>query len=153
MTEERDERDLVLDELEREIVVLVRRARRVVAARAALVHPELQPAAYLLLAMLRERGSIRASEVVDAHGLDKGVVSRQVQHVVELGLVERTVDPADRRAHLLALTEAGRARMAEVEVLRRERLRARIEGWDDAALAGFVTSMRRYNALFAEELA
>lgn len=152
MTPARDDRDLVLDALEGEILVLVRRARRVVALRAAQIHPELQPAAYLLLLLLRDRGAMRASEVCDAHDMDKGAVSRQVQHAVDLGLVERTADPADKRASLLTLTDAAREGLAEVDARRRERLRERLGVWDDAALADFVTGLGRYNSLFAEEL-
>ena len=42
--------------------------------------------------------------------MDKGAVSRQVQHLTELGLIERTPDPADGRAALLAVTDDARRR-------------------------------------------
>lgn len=147
----RGERDRGLDALEHEVLVLVRRARRVIAARAAQVHPDLSPASYLLMGLVRDRGQVRAADVCDAFDLDKGAVSRQVQQMAELGLVERTADPADRRATLITLTDAGREALEAVDRRRRSRLRDRLDEWDDAALADFVASLHRYNALFGSD--
>lgn len=137
--------DTLMD-LEREIGVLLRRVRRVIATRAAMVHPDLQPAAYLMLAYLTERGPQRSSAIADRLEVDKGAVSRQVQHVVDLGLVERTPDPADGRASILAVTAAGRQRFDEVNVVRRRILDERLGDWDDDELALFTAQMVRYNA-------
>ena len=47
--------------------------------------------------------------------MDKGAVSRQVQHLVDLGLVDRQPDPDDGRATLLAASADGAvARLADV---------------------------------------
>ena len=43
--------------------------------------------------------------------MDKGGVSRQVQPLVDLGLVERRPDAEDRRAILLDATTEGRERL------------------------------------------
>ena len=43
---------------------------------------------------------MRASTVAEQFGIDKGAISRQVQHLVDLGLLDRTPDPADGRATL-----------------------------------------------------
>ena len=48
---------------------------------------------------------MRASAIAEAFGIDKGAISRQVQHLVDLGLVDRTPDPADGRADLLAASD------------------------------------------------
>lgn len=138
-------RDDLLESLEREVGVLMRRARRVMAVRASLVHADLMPTSYLVLAHINERGSVRASSVADYFDLDKGAVSRHVQHLVELGLVERAPDPEDRRATLLASTEEARVRMQRVVVERRARLKERLDEWDDDGLTEFVGHLSRYN--------
>ena len=86
----------------------MRRVRRALSERAALVHPSLQPSSYVMLAHLIEAGPRRSSDIAEAFDLDKGAVSRQVQHLVELGLVERTPDPADGRATILTATTEAR---------------------------------------------
>jgi len=47
--------------------------------------------------------------------LDTSTLSRTVEGLVKTGWVERTQDPADRRAVRLALTEAGREKVAEID--------------------------------------
>ena len=54
-----------LRHLEREVGVLIRRIRRVIGERARLVHPDLQPASYLMLSWLVDEGPVRASSMVE----------------------------------------------------------------------------------------
>ncbi|WP_110183113.1 MarR family winged helix-turn-helix transcriptional regulator [Nocardioides solisilvae] len=138
-------RDQTLDGLEREVARLVRRTRRAIGARARLVHPDLHPAAYLMLALVADRGPLRPSVISELFELDKGAVSRQVQQLVDLGLVRRDPDPDDRRASILTATEAAVQGMAQVHASRRALLRERLGEWDDAALADFVARLESYN--------
>ena len=131
--------------LEHEVGVLVRRVRRVVGERARAVHPQLQPASYLLLAHLAESGPVRASELVGTFDVDKGAVSRQVQHLLDLGLVDRVPDPADGRASLVSITPEAVRRLEDVAADRRRAFGERLAGWDEEELAGLVAVLSRYN--------
>ena len=135
-----------LDRLEQQLARLTRRARRVVAERATMVHPDLQPAAYLMLALLLDRGCLRPSEVVEFFDIDKGSISRQVHQLVELGLVEKSRDLEDGRALMLTLTDAGRRGMAQVARTRRARYSERLGDWSDEDLEALVGLLTRYNA-------
>ena len=132
-------------QLEREVGVLIRRVRRVIHERARSVHADLQPASYLLLAHLAESGPARSSSVAETFGIDKGAISRQVQNLVDLALVERLPDPADGRATLLAVTDDARVRLGEVTRHRRQHLDERLGEWSDDELTELVTSLARYN--------
>jgi len=132
--------------LEQEVGVLIRRVRRVIHERARLVHPDLQPASYLLLAYLAEAGPRRSSEIADNFGIDKGAISRQVQNLVQLGLVDRTPDPDDGRATLLSATDEAGVRLAEVNAHRRKYLDERLGDWSEDDLVSFVAALNRYNA-------
>src|SRR3954452_23483531 len=94
-----------LRRLEQEVGVLIRRVKRVIGERARLVHPDLQPASYLMLSWLVDEGPVRASSMVENFHIDKGAVSRQLQHLDDLGLVVRTPDPDDGRATLVAASD------------------------------------------------
>jgi DNA-binding MarR family transcriptional regulator len=139
-------RDAALRSIEREVGVLLRRVRRVIGVRARAVHPDLQPASYLLLAHLEERGPSRSSTVVDELGIDKGAVSRQITHLVELGLLERTPDPHDGRAVLLSLSDDAAARLARVRAERSERFERRLSGFTTTELSALADQLARYNA-------
>jgi DNA-binding MarR family transcriptional regulator len=130
--------------LEHEMGVLVRRLRRLIAERARQVHPDLAPVGYSMLVALQDEPR-RASELVDLFSIDKGAVSRQVQSLLELGLIERTPDPEDRRAAILAITPLGHERMEAVAEDRRTEVRERLGDWTDDDLAQLVGSMARYN--------
>lgn len=135
-----------LHRIEQEVGVLVRRVRRVIGDRARAVHPDLAPASYLLLAHLAESGPLRASSLVGEIGIDKGALSRQVQHLVDLGLLTRTADPADGRATLLAVSEDGQQRLDRVQRERSERFGQKLGDWSDEELADFASRLARYNA-------
>ena len=132
--------------IEREFAVLLRRVRRVIGERARMVHPDLQPASYLMLTSLDASGPRRASAVVEEFGIDKGAVSRQTHQLVELGLLERTPDPSDGRATLLSVTTDAHQRLARVQRLRSETLRRRLSDWSDEDLMSFAADLARYNA-------
>ena len=132
--------------LEHEVGVLIRRVKRVIGERSRAVHPDLQPATYLMLTYVADHGPSRSSGMVEMFGVDKGAISRQVQHLVDLGLLDRTPDPADGRATLLVVTDEGRERLAEVAHQRRRLLDERLSDWSDDELADFVASLARYNA-------
>ena len=131
--------------IEREVGVLIRRVRRVIRVVAGEVHPDLQPAAYLLLAQVQENGPLRSSVLVDSTGVDKGAVSRQIQQLVDLGLVDRAPDPHDGRATLVSLTDEARSRLERVRGERSERFDRRLAEWTAPELASFAEQLGRYN--------
>jgi DNA-binding MarR family transcriptional regulator len=136
--------------LEQEVGVMVRRIRHVIGARARLVHPELQGSSYLMLSWLAGHGPLRASAMADAFGIDKGAISRQVQHLLDLGLVEREPDPADGRATLVSVSAAAVAQLEAVSEERRRWLDGRLSDWSEDDLTQMVELLGRYNRALDE---
>jgi DNA-binding MarR family transcriptional regulator len=132
--------------LEHELGVVIRRIRRNIATRAQMVHPDLAASSYSMLTSLQDDGPRRSSELAEMFAIDKGAVSRQVAKLEALGLVERTPDPFDGRAHLLSLTEYGRSRLAEVAKQRRRWYDERLADWTGAEIAELAHQLARYNA-------
>ena len=132
--------------LEEEVGVMIRRIRRVIGERARSVHPDLQSSSYLMLSWLDQHGPQRASAMAEAFGIDKGAISRQVQHLLDLGLVDRTPDPADGRATLVSVSADAATRMSEVQGDRRRWLDDRLGDWRDEDLSEFVRLLGSYNA-------
>jgi DNA-binding MarR family transcriptional regulator len=133
--------------LEREIGLLLRRSRAISARLAAEVHPDLDGAAYGLLALLQDAGPLRASDLVARLGLDKSTVSRQVSALVALGLVDRAADPEDGRAQVLTPSPEGAARMAKIRDARRARWEADLAGWPPNDIATLGELLGRLNRL------
>jgi len=139
-----------LRRLEQELGVLIRRVRRVIGERARAVHESLQPAAYLMLGYVNDFGPIRASAMAEVFGIDKGAISRQVQHLIDLGLIEGTPDPDDGRATLLSTTDDAVRRMQDVAVHRRKWLDEQLGDWSEAELLAFAGELGRYNAALSQ---
>ncbi len=144
-TDEHATRVDALRQVEHEVGVLIRRVRRVIGERARAVHPDLQPPAYLMLGYVLDEGPIRASELSTVLDLDKGGISRQVQHLVDLGLVDRTPDPDDGRATLISVSDAGARRFQDVADHRRKFFDERLQKWSAAELLTFADTLGRYN--------
>ena len=95
-------------------------------------------ASFILLKRLEAEGPLRSNALAEAMHADPSTISRHVAQLVRNGLVERTVDPGDRRACPLAVTDAGRHRLAEMRQRRDELVAGLLESWsgrDRAALA------------------
>ena len=139
-----------LRRIEAEVGSLIRRVKRVMGERAREVHPDLHPMTYVILAHLAAHGPLRGADLSDAFGMDKGGVSRQVQSLVDLGLVERRPDAEDRRAVLLGATTEGCKRL-EVMSRHSDRFDQRLSGWSDADLARFADQLAVYNAALSDD--
>ena len=136
----------LLGSLEQEVGVMIRRIRRIIGERARSVHPDLQSSSYLMLTWLHQHGAQRASAMADSFGIDKGAISRQVQHLLDLGLVDRSPDPDDGRATLVSISAKASTRIAEVNDDRRRWLDDRLGDWPDEDLSEFVRMLGSYNA-------
>jgi DNA-binding MarR family transcriptional regulator len=88
--------------------------------------------------------------MADAFGIDKGAISRQVQHLLDLGLVEREPDPADGRATLVSVSAAAVAQLEAVSEERRRWLDGRLSDWSEDDLTQMVELLGRYNRALDE---
>lgn len=140
-----------LRSIETEVGTLIRRVKRVMGERAREIHPDLHPITYFILTHLAVHGPLRGADLSDAFGMDKGGVSRQVQTLVDLGLVERQPNPEDRREILLDATEEGRERLSTVARNRSDRFDERLGHWSDTELSTFARQLASYNRALSED--
>jgi DNA-binding MarR family transcriptional regulator len=140
-----------LRRIEAEVGTLIRRVKRVIGERAREVHPDLHPMTFFILTHLAKEGPMRGADLSDAFGMDKGGVSRQVQSLVDLGLVERMPDPEDRRAILLDASDLGRSRLDAMSRRRSDRFDERLAAWSDQDLAAFSAQLTAYNTALSDD--
>ena len=132
--------------MEEEFSILIRRARARSLEVARQVHPELDADAYGLLAELDRTGSSRVTDLAASIGVGKGTMSRQVRALEELGMVQRTADPADGRAFTLELTEQGRQRFRSARDARRAQLHGELSNWPVEDVERLAVLLHRFNA-------
>ena len=151
----RDEerRQVAVRDVEHEIGTLLRRIRKGLSERAVQVHPELNATSYLILTTLSEQGACRAAHLVEAFALDKGSVSRVVHQLLEIGLIERSPDPADGRASILTVTDQAVRRLAAVRDRRRPHFESRLDDWEIADIEDLAARLDRFNQALSEHAA
>jgi len=132
-------------QLERELGLLLRRAQASSASISRDVHPDLEPAAYSLLALIAASPGVRASDLALTIGVGRGTMSRQLARLGTLGLVSRRPDPDDYRGQLLELTDEGLRRFETAQQARRVFLRNALTGWSEAEIEGLATQLGRLN--------
>jgi DNA-binding MarR family transcriptional regulator len=75
-----------------------------------------------VLLHLRERGPVRQSVLAADFGLSPHSITDIVDGLERLGMAERRPDPTDRRAKLVAITDAGQAGLDVANVTRQRLL-------------------------------
>jgi DNA-binding MarR family transcriptional regulator len=98
------------------------------------------------LAALDKRSPRRISSLAEESRSDLSVLSRQIAALEATGLVERTRDPEDGRASLVALTDQGRRALDSVWNKRISELQAALADVADADLARVTAVLERIAA-------
>jgi DNA-binding MarR family transcriptional regulator len=112
------------------------RAQREVSARLAR-ELDCPRASIGILRLLQRCGPLQITELAHHLKVDLSVASRQVTHLVDAGLVERTACDDDRRARSVTLTPEGREKVDETFALLASRTARTFAGWtaDEARAA------------------
>ena len=131
-----------ITELETELADFWRRGRIRTRDRTHAIDPRLDPSCYPLLTVLYN-DSLGMSELVTRLALDKSTVTRQIDALVRVDLVERHPDPADARARRVALTADGRRRVDAVVAAAVADWRTRLSQWDPEDIRTLTTLLRR----------
>jgi MarR family transcriptional regulator, transcriptional regulator for hemolysin len=91
---------------------------------------ELTPGEVRLLAQAARAGTVRQSVLAERIGVEAMTVSSYVDRLEARGLIERLPDPSDRRAKLIALTDAADAVLDQVKVFADEARRQAAQSVD-----------------------
>jgi DNA-binding MarR family transcriptional regulator len=92
---------------------------------------EIDYSAFPLLKLLSHQGPMRLSALAAVLGLDASTVSRHARQLEDRGLLERTLDPDDRRASRVAVSEQGNACLAKGFETRKQLMTHALDGWTD----------------------
>ena len=146
-----DSTEAALTAVEHQLSMLWRRARSISHHLSRQVHPDMEPAAYGLLSVIRRQGAIRLTELASSIGVGKPSVSRQIAFLERLGLVAKEADPLDGRAQMIRLTPMGEEKMHEVQDARREVFRERLGEWPPEELQTLARYIAKLNATYERD--
>ena len=121
--------DGATEQIEQQLTILLRRVQRIHLSTSS-GEMDIERSAYGILCRLADDGPQRLGVLASGFGLDPSTITRQVQAMERVGLVERHSDTQDRRASILQLTEEGRSVLAHTRAHRRQRMEAVFADWD-----------------------
>ncbi|GHF04555.1 MarR family winged helix-turn-helix transcriptional regulator [Streptomyces morookaense] len=125
------------------LTAAVTRLRRALRASIRTDYPweQLPMAQVELLQVLAEHSPARISELAAGQRLAPSTVSGLIGQMMSSGLVARAVDPADRRASVVTLTDVGRAQLEAWTQAHERRLEAALGSLDEVEQAAIRTAL------------
>lgn len=126
----RPDADTAIASVEEQFAILYTRVRTSMRDRATRVHPDLQPAGFMVLNTLVRCGPTHAGALAERLDMDKSAISRQARLLGQLGLLERAADPDDGRATYLAATPAAVEKVTEVRLADQAVTYKRLRDWE-----------------------
>ena len=132
------------DQIEQQLFKLLRRTNAI-HVQTSSGEIELERSAYAILCLLADEGPQRLGNIANAFRLDPSTITRQVQAVERIGLVEKASDPLDRRATLLYLTAHGTQAVETARAHRRRMLDAILVDWTAEERGQFLRALQRFN--------
>jgi len=136
-------------ELSAQLIRLIRLINSVKVHSAAKQRHGVEFSSYVLLFQLVRNGPQRLSSLAECVHADVSTVSRQVSTLVEHGLVEKRPDELDRRAALLAATDAGLELFRRMRRERNAMFNDVLDSWTPDEIATLTSSLARFNDDFA----
>ena len=111
---------------------------------------QLTKAEYAVVSVLDQGAPQRVSDLAGADGCDASTVSRRVAALADRDLVLRTPDPDDGRAHLMALTDRGRAVLHAERRRRADLVTDALTGWSASDRADLTRLLARLSTSLAD---
>lgn len=118
-------------------------SRRAAQYRAELSGVDLQPTAVRTLAAIFRHGPLRLTAVAHHVDLEPSRISKEVNRLVDAGLVIQAADATDGRAVLLTVTAAGQDAFVRYRATADQILADRLAGWSDAELRRLADGLER----------
>ena len=106
------------------------------------LHPDVETSAYPVLFAV-SAGPMRVSAIADRIHSDVSTVSRQVSHLVQVGILEKVPDPGDGRAQNIALAPDGKQLLEDIHDSRGRMFATLMADWSTQEARDFDRSLRR----------
>ena len=123
------------DELGSDLVVHAARLVRAVRRELEL------PAGTRIISLLDEHGALGITRLADLDRSSQPTMSGAIAQLVDQGWVAKEPNPADARATLVTLTDAGRAELARIRRLHGERVAALVDAHPDLTTEDLATAV------------
>jgi DNA-binding MarR family transcriptional regulator len=127
--------------------------KRITRMTLAEMEIEITPHHFEIVSLLSEEGTMHPSEIGQRLQIAKAQMTKLVDRLVELGIVERNIDSADRRTHNITLTEQARVMMEKHKQKIVTAVREIMASLSDDEIDNLSISLRKLKDLFLNSAA
>lgn len=113
--------------------------------------PPLPQALTGVLAILATEGECRQTDLANRLCVSQSALSRQIADLVDLGYIDRTPDPDDKRASRVRVSAEGQEKLKVIWDRRARRLREMLSEWSETEALAALDSIRKLNNTFDED--
>lgn len=124
-----------------ELSIIMRHLR--IRAEHGMIRYDLGFPEQMVLTCLSPNKVLKQEAIAQILGLDKGAIARTVAKLEKKDLVEREINPSDRRQNLVSLSEGGRTIIHDMKKNLNKCTDRAFEGFTDAERARFVADLNR----------
>ncbi|AYJ47460.1 MarR family winged helix-turn-helix transcriptional regulator [Rhodococcus sp. P1Y] len=104
-----------------------------------------------VLAILATEGECRQTDLANRLCVSQSALSRQIADLVDLGYIDRTPDPDDKRASRVRVSSEGGEKLKVIWDLRANRLREMLSEWSETEALSALDSIQKLNNTFNED--
>ena len=113
---------------------------------------DISPLHFEIMALLREAGTLHASEIGERLQIARAQMTRLLDKLVDSGMVERQMDKADRRMTNITLTAKGRAFIEEGDIKIKDAIKETLSCLDENEIQELADSLSMLRKIFTKLL-
>ena len=111
---------------------------------------DISPLHFEIMALLREAGTLHASEIGERLQIARAQMTRLLDKLVDSGIVKRQIDKTDRRMTNIILTAKGRAFLEETDKKIKDAIKETLSCLDETELRELSDSLSTLRKIFTK---
>jgi DNA-binding MarR family transcriptional regulator len=111
---------------------------------------DISPLHFEIMALLREAGTLHASEIGERLQIARAQMTRLLDKLVDSGIVKRQTDKTDRRMTNIILTARGKAFLEEGDITIKEAIKETLSCLDEKELQELSDSLTTLRKIFTK---
>ena len=124
--------------------------RKLFKTALANMHEDMSPPHFEIVKTLEEAGTLHITEIGERLQIPGPQLTRLMDRLVGLGIIERQTDPADRRTINVRLTGRGRSVLQEHDRLMRDAIKTTLSCLTNEELTELSVSLRKLRDIFSK---
>jgi len=145
-----DKLNSILGDLLSTLPLIARIFRKKISKWHMSVHEDISHLHHEIIRILDKEGTLHIAEIASRLVITRPQMTHLIDKLVDLGLVERQIDVADRRAIKVALTDKARVMLAEMDSVIKSNFEETLSSLTDEEVLELLVSVKKLREIFSK---